>query len=72
MNWTEEQTLVDISGTEFPKVQNNKCSKPERFWFVKDEFIRHSKRLLNEGKMFSSISAHLARLCLRPTSHDSA
>jgi hypothetical protein len=59
MNWTEEQTLVDISGTEFPKVQNNKCSKPERFWFVKDEFIRHSKRLLNEGKMFSSISAHL-------------
>ncbi len=57
MNWSDEQTPVDISGTNFPKVEAGKESQPQRFWYVKDEFIRHSHRLLNEGSMFSMISA---------------
>jgi hypothetical protein len=52
------QTPIDVSGTVFPKV-SPEDGKPERFWYVKSEFIRHADRLLKEGKMFTHISGHL-------------
>jgi hypothetical protein len=59
MNWTDGQTPIDISGTDFPRFVDGRGDPTERFWYVKDEFIRHSQRLLNEGKMFSCISGKL-------------
>lgn len=59
MDWTERQIPIDISGTTFPKIDNGHGCSSERFWYVKDEFIHHSKRLLNEGKMFSHIGGEL-------------
>lgn len=59
MNWMDGQTPIDISGAKFPKIDNKTESPPQRFWFVKDEFIKHSQRMLNEGQMFSRISARL-------------
>ncbi len=59
MSWMDEQTTIDISGTVFPKFTNSKDKNTERFWFIKDQFLKHSDNLLNDGKMFSSISARL-------------
>ncbi len=54
MDWTGRQIPIDISGTTFPEVDNG--GKAENFWYVKNEFIRHSERLMNEGKLFARIS----------------
>lgn len=59
MIWIDELTAIDITGTTFPKFTDSKGKNPERFWFIKEQFIKHSNNLLNEGKMFSSISARL-------------
>lgn len=59
MGWTDEQTPIDISGTKFPKINAGTGSPPERFWYIKNEFVRHSERLLQEGRMFSCIRARL-------------
>jgi len=59
VNWTERQTPADISGTSFPRFTDSGGNPTERFWYVKDEFIRHSHSLLAEGKLFSSIGARL-------------
>lgn len=59
MSWMDEQTTIDITGTTFPEFTDSKGGNPERFWFIKEQFIKHSKNLLNEGKIFSSISARL-------------
>lgn len=58
MNWMDEQTSVDITGTTFPPFTDSKGKKSERFWFIKEQFIKHAQNLLNQGKMFSIISAH--------------
>ena len=59
MSWMDEQTTIDITGTTFPKFTDSKGDNPERFWFIKEQFIQHSQKLLNEGQIFSSISARL-------------
>lgn len=59
MNWMDEQTAIDISGTLFPMFVDSKGKNGERFWFIKDQFLKHSNNLLNDGKMFSRISARL-------------
>lgn len=59
MNWTERQTPVDISGTSFPRFTDSDGNPTERFWYVKDEFIKHSRSLLAEGQIFSCIGARL-------------
>lgn len=58
MDWTERQTRIDISGTVFPKFVNSN-GDPERFWFVKEEFLRHSQILLKNGRGFANIGAQL-------------
>lgn len=59
MNLTERQTPIDISGTMFPKFKNKDGFLSEKFWYVKSEFEKHSQNLLNEGGIFTSISARL-------------
>ncbi len=59
MSWMDEQTTIDISGTVFPMFTDAKGKNAERFWFIKDQFMKHSDNLLKNGKMFSSISARL-------------
>lgn len=57
MDLTERQTPIDISGTVFPKVKCSNGYTAERFWYVKEEFEKHSHSLLTEGSIFSNISA---------------
>lgn len=57
MNWTERQTPIEIWGTLFPRFKNSDGNPTERFWYVKDEFIKNSRSLLAEARIFSSISA---------------
>jgi len=59
MNWADQQTAIDISGTSFPRFTNPNGSKGERFWFVKDEFLNNSRILLDEGRVFQNIGAKL-------------
>lgn len=59
MDWTERQTPIDISGTVFPDFVDDRGVKTGRFWFVKEEFVKHSRDLLTEGRAFSSISSRL-------------
>jgi len=59
VNWTERQTEIDISGSIFPKFRDASGKPTERFWYVKDEFIRHAQSLFEEGKAFSQIEARL-------------
>lgn len=56
---TERQIFIDISGTKFPKIKNGLDCPSEGFWYVKDEFIRHSKRMLSEGQLFTHIGGVL-------------
>lgn len=53
------QTPIDISGTSFPRVVDADGKPRERFWYVLEEFIKHSRALLSDGRMFSCISARL-------------
>lgn len=59
MNWHNDETPIDIASTDFPRFINENGDPTERFWYVKNEFLRHSRRLLNEGKIFSHISGNL-------------
>lgn len=59
MNWMNSQTAIDISGTEFSRFQDQYGNKGERFWYVKEEFIRHSQSLLSEGQIFNNIGGRL-------------
>lgn len=59
MDRTNRQTPIEISETEFPRFDNSAGKPTERFWFIKDEFIKHSKNLLTNGQIFSHISARL-------------
>lgn len=59
MNWTERQTPIDISGASFPKFVDDYGKSTERFWFIKEQFIKHSHSLLKEGQLFSHIGARL-------------
>jgi len=56
MHWAESQTPIEINESIFPKFVNESCGTTERFWYIKDEFINHSKKFLSNGKMFSCIS----------------
>jgi hypothetical protein len=57
MGWMDEQTPIDLSGATFPKFSSCKSKTPERFWFIKDQFVKHSQNLLNEGNVFTHIGA---------------
>lgn len=59
MDWTEGQTPIDISGASFPRFVDENGKLTERFWFVKEQFVKHSHSLLTEGRMFSTIGARL-------------
>ena len=41
MNWMDGQTTIDISGTLFPMFTDSKGRNGERFWFIKDQFLKH-------------------------------
>lgn len=58
MNYFDAQTPIDISGTVFPTIKGEEGKSAERFWYAKDEFIKHSQTLLSDGQMFSKIIAH--------------
>ena len=59
MNWAERQTPIDITGTAFPRFENNEGRPAERFWYVREEFVKHSRNLIDNGSRFSCINARL-------------
>lgn len=59
MSITENQSRIDISGTNFPHFTDPKGNNPERFWFIKDQFINHSQNLLKHGNKYNCIDARL-------------
>jgi hypothetical protein len=58
MNWMDQQTPIDISDSLFPKFDHVKGGNPQRFWYIKDEFLAHSEDLLRRGNIFSMIHAY--------------
>ena len=60
MGLVDEQTPINISGVNFPEFTSEKGKSPERFWFIKDQFVSHSKSLLTDGNIFTNISSHFS------------
>ncbi|WP_334078840.1 hypothetical protein [Microbulbifer sp. M83] len=60
MKWIERQTPIDISDCSFPRFKDSSGRSTERFWFVKEQFVKHASWLLNEGKSFSHVGARMS------------